>query len=126
MKQFFPSWGGGDDPETIKGSSPNSLMAKELECSKCSVIPESRKKNQIAGNHEALGSSRFGRGFPPIALKFSFLAPAAPCGTQAQGIGTIIYRRCLRRPAPAGPFFRAFTEFSSNIRSMNLEMNPIK
>jgi len=99
----------------ISGSSPNSLMAKELECSKYSVISESRKKNQIACHHEALVTSRLWRGFPLIALEFSFLAPAAPCGTQAWGIGGRISRRCSRRNLPFLPgLYRGFLKYSIN------------
>ena len=57
------------------GSSPNLLMAKGLECSKCSVISEFRKRNQIAGNHQAMVSSRLWRGFLLVPLKFFFSYP---------------------------------------------------
>jgi len=50
-------------------------MAKGLECSKCSVMSEPRKKNQIACHHKALVVSRLWRGIPLVPPKFFFSGP---------------------------------------------------
>jgi hypothetical protein len=46
---------------------------------------------------------------------FSFLAPAALCGTQEWGVGKGISRRCWRRNLPSLPRpYRVFKKYSIN------------
>ena len=88
---------------------------KGLECSKCSVILESRKKNQIACNHKVHVSPMLWRGLSLVPPKFFFACPAELCGRQPWGIWERISRRCLRRNLPflPGPY-RVFIKYSIN------------
>ena len=52
---------------------------------KCSVISDSRKKNQIAYNHKALVSSRLWRGFPLVPPKFFFSSPRCALRKASRG-----------------------------------------
>jgi len=85
-------------------------MAKGLEYSKCSVISDSRKKNQLACHHKALVPSRLGRGFLSGSSEvFLFWPPLRFAERKHGGYGQ-------EYPADAGGAiglsFRAFSEFS--------------
>jgi hypothetical protein len=85
------------------GSSPISLMAKELEYIKWQLIPGVGKESQIACNPEARISLRPGRGCSVISPETSFPAPASLCGRQGGRLSQGISRRGLRRNLPFLP-----------------------
>jgi len=94
-------------------------MAKGLACLKCSFISEVRKRNQIAENHEELGSSRLWQGFSSPSLGFNFWHRCPFWGSLQGGIGKSI------PPVLAAnlPFFPDLDEFILKIRSTNLNMD---
>jgi hypothetical protein len=97
------------------GSSPDSLMAKGLEYTECSAISESRKEKPMACNYQAMVSSRLGRGFLLVPLKFFFSGPrcamrnASP-GDRGKNIPPLLVAQSAFPPGPSPCTLNTFYE----------------